>query len=65
MYFLMIKHINGNFEKHFKKQSLCKQVTMYEIKNIGQFQYGVMSRHYIVKEEEMDREQPEGNQPLA
>jgi hypothetical protein len=53
----MIKHINGNFEKHFTKQSLCKQVTMYETKNIGQFQYGAVSRHYIVKEEEVDREQ--------
>lgn len=56
MYFLMIKHINGNFEKYFKKQSLCKQVTKYEIKNIGQFQYSAVGRHYIVKEEEMDRE---------
>jgi hypothetical protein len=53
----MIKHTNGNFEKHFTKQSLCKQVTIYEIKNIGQFQYSVVSRHYTVKEEEMVREQ--------
>jgi len=53
----MIKHTNGNFEKHFTKQSLWKQVTTYEIKNIGQFQYSVLSKHYIVKEEEMDREQ--------
>jgi len=30
---------------------------MYEIKNTGQFQYSVVSRHYIVKEEAMDREQ--------
>ena len=52
----MIKHINGNSEKHFTKQSLCKQVTVYKIKNIGQFKYGVVSRHYIVKEEEMDTE---------
>jgi len=53
----MIKHTNGNFEKHFTKQSLCKQVTTYEIKNIGQFQYSVVSRHYIVKEGAMDTEQ--------
>jgi len=53
----MIKHTNGNFEKQFAKQSLCKQVTTYEIKNIGQFQHSVVSRHYIVKEEQMDREQ--------
>jgi hypothetical protein len=53
----MIKHINGNFEKHFTKQSLCKQVTTYKIKNIGLFQDGFVSRHYIVKEEEMDIEQ--------
>jgi hypothetical protein len=52
----MIKHINENSEKHFTKQSLCKQFTTYKIKNIGQFQYGVVSRHYIVKEEKMDRE---------
>jgi len=44
-------------KKHFTKQRLCKQVTMYEIKNIGQFQHSVVSKHYIVKEEEMDREQ--------
>lgn len=56
MYFFKIKDINVNFERHFRKQSLCKQVTKYEIKNIGQFQYNVVSRHYIVKEEEMGRE---------